>query len=60
MRHEAGWVKGPIRLDRDGNGVRRFDQENDGPICACPEVARYKGTGDPNDAASFMCVAPSR
>jgi feruloyl esterase len=26
------------------------------PICLYPAVARYKGTGDPNDAASFACV----
>ena len=26
------------------------------PLCAYPKVARYKGSGDPNDAASFECV----
>jgi len=26
------------------------------PICLYPSVPRYKGTGDPNDAASFTCV----
>ncbi len=26
------------------------------PLCAYPEVARYKGSGDPNDAASFTCT----
>ena len=26
------------------------------PICLYPTVARYKGTGDPNNAASFACV----
>jgi feruloyl esterase len=26
------------------------------PICLYPAVPRYKGTGDPNDAASFACV----
>jgi feruloyl esterase len=25
------------------------------PICAFPELPRYRGTGDPNDAASFEC-----
>ena len=25
-------------------------------LCPFPEVARYKGTGDPNSAASFVCV----
>ena len=26
------------------------------PICAYPKQARYKGTGDINDAANFECV----
>lgn len=26
------------------------------PVCLYPTVARYKGTGDPKDAASFACV----
>ena len=26
------------------------------PVCLYPAVPRYKGTGDPNDAASFACV----
>lgn len=25
------------------------------PLCAYPAVARYKGSGDVNDAASFVC-----
>ena len=28
------------------------------PLCAYPQVAKYNGTGDPNDAASFACAAP--
>jgi len=27
------------------------------PLCAYPERAEYTGTGDPNDATSFKCVA---
>jgi Tannase and feruloyl esterase len=27
------------------------------PLCAYPKVARYTGSGDVNDAASFTCVA---
>src|SRR4029453_13488493 len=31
------------------------------PLCLYPSVARYKGTGDPNDAANFSCAgAPNR
>lgn len=28
------------------------------PLCAYPKVAKYNGTGDTNDAASFTCAAP--
>jgi hypothetical protein len=28
------------------------------PICAYPKVARYKGSGNPNDATSFACAEP--
>jgi len=27
------------------------------PLCPYPQLARYKGAGDPNDAASFQCSA---
>jgi hypothetical protein len=27
------------------------------PLCAYPQVASYKGQGDSNDAANFLCVA---
>lgn len=29
------------------------------PLCAYPALPRYKGVGDPNDAASFECAPPS-
>lgn len=28
------------------------------PLCAYPQVAHYKGAGDTNDAANFVCGAP--
>jgi hypothetical protein len=28
------------------------------PLCAHPQVAKYKGSGDTNDAANFVCAAP--
>jgi feruloyl esterase len=28
------------------------------PLCPYPQVAKYNGTGDPTDAASFACAAP--
>jgi hypothetical protein len=30
------------------------------PLCPYPQEATFKGTGDPDDAASFSCVAPVR
>jgi feruloyl esterase len=30
------------------------------PLCAYPAQARYRGTGDVEDAASFVCEAPSK
>jgi len=30
------------------------------PICAYPEIAQFTGTGDPNEAANFVCAPPSR
>jgi hypothetical protein len=28
------------------------------PLCAYPQIAKYKGSGDTNDAANFVCGAP--
>jgi feruloyl esterase len=28
------------------------------PLCRFPEIAKYKGTGDTNDAANFACANP--
>ena len=30
------------------------------PLCPYPQAAKYKGTGDTNDAASFACAAPGK
>ena len=30
------------------------------PVCPYPEQARYKGTGDVNDAANFECTDPEK
>lgn len=29
------------------------------PLCPYPQVAKFKGTGDPNDATNFVCGSPS-
>jgi len=55
----SGWVekgKAPesitARKMQDGKVVTTR------PLCAYPQAARYKGKGDPNDAANFECAAP--
>jgi len=30
------------------------------PLCPYPQIARYKGTGDTNDADNFVCTAESK
>lgn len=30
------------------------------PLCPYPQAAKFKGTGDPNDAASFVCASPGQ
>ena len=29
------------------------------PLCVYPQAAKYKGTGDTNDASNFVCTGPS-
>ncbi len=53
------WVEGgraPDRLtaSRIDDGVLKMTR----PLCPYPKIARYDGTGDPNDADSFRCEAP--
>jgi Tannase and feruloyl esterase len=38
------------KTDKDGKAVWTR------PLCPYPQVAKYQGMGDPNDAASFGCV----
>jgi feruloyl esterase len=51
---EHGKAPNQIQATRVGNG--RVERSR--PLCPYPQVARYKGAGDPNDAANFVCQAP--
>jgi feruloyl esterase len=46
----------------DGFGLAAFDPAAKAtmtrPLCAYPQAAKYKGSGDTNDAANFVCAAP--
>ncbi len=55
----VNWVEGgetPERID----AARVIDSqvEMTRPLCPYPQIARYKGSGDTNDAANFSCVDP--
>jgi hypothetical protein len=45
--HEAEWRR--FRCGSEGNEA----------LCGYPQVAKYKGTGDTNDAANFTCSPPN-
>lgn len=44
-----------VIASRTDNGVTRTR-----PLCPHPQVARWNGRGDSNDAASFSCAAPRK
>lgn len=53
---EKGEAPKPIiaaQFGKDGKPVRTR------PLCPFPQVSRYNGSGDINDAANFSCVAPA-
>ncbi len=55
------WVEqgvAPERFIGTGRATGNPETTLTRPLCQYPQVARYKGSGDPNQAASFACVAP--
>jgi feruloyl esterase len=56
------WVEKGVAPDKIVM-VHRDDQRKafrTRPVCAYPKVAKYKGGGDPNESANFICVAPGK
>ena len=57
----VAWVENGEAPDRLVG--RRVDQGGEvlmtRPVCPYPEVARYTGSGDVDDAASFVCRLPA-
>jgi feruloyl esterase len=54
------WVEkgvAPERLIGTGNAGGDPAKTLTRPLCPFPQVARYNGSGDPNQAASFTCAA---
>ena len=48
---ERGIAPASMLATKQGSSLSR-------PLCPYPELPRYKGSGDPNDAASFACAVP--
>jgi feruloyl esterase len=49
------WVEqgvAPEKIIATGDAPKPFTR----PLCPYPQTVKYKGTGDPNDAANFSCV----
>ena len=46
----------PEKLEASHSTDGKVDRTR--PLCAYPQVARYKGTGSIDDAANFVCRAP--
>ncbi|HWE51928.1 MAG TPA: tannase/feruloyl esterase family alpha/beta hydrolase [Bryobacteraceae bacterium] len=55
------WVEkgvAPDKIIASGKSVADPSKPLTRPLCVYPATAHYKGSGDPNDAANFSCVAP--
>src|SRR5688572_30642560 len=56
------WVEqgvAPERLIGTGRATDDPSKPLTRPLCPYPQVSRYRGSGDVNDAANFACVVPS-
>jgi len=49
----VSWSEVLLEAHTAKEDARRFSR----PLCPWPQYAQYRGTGDPDDAASFACVA---
>lgn len=53
------WVEGGVAPETlPGSRVERGTVTLTRPLCPYPKVARYRGQGPANDAASFACASP--
>jgi hypothetical protein len=53
------WVeqgKAPNQIIASHNTNGKIDRTR--PLCPYPQVARYQGTGSPDEAANFICKSP--
>ena len=54
---EKGTVPGSIVATKYKEGNPAKGVEMTRPLCPYPQIAKYKETGNPNDAANFTCTA---
>ncbi len=55
----VNWVEGGVAPETIiGSRVEDGSVTMTRPLCAYPQVARYKGTDNTNNAKSFICVDP--
>jgi feruloyl esterase len=55
------WVErgaAPAKIIGSGRAVNDSSKTLTRPLCPYPQTARYRGTGDPNDAVNFTCAVP--
>ena len=58
---EHGKAPKEIIASKRGNPAKPGSVKMTRPLCPYPEEAKYKGSGDTNDAANFVCtMAPNR
>jgi feruloyl esterase len=57
------WVEqgiAPSRLIGSGPSPTSPAETMTRPLCPYPQQAQYRGSGNPNDAANFVCALPAR
>lgn len=57
---EGGMAPTEIIATKYAGGPASSDAKMTRPLCPYPQVAKYKGTGETSDAASFTCAVSSK
>jgi feruloyl esterase len=56
------WVErrtAPAKIIGTGTALNDPTKTLTRPLCPYPQVAHYRGSGDPNDAVNFTCAVPN-
>jgi hypothetical protein len=57
---EKGNAPSAIIATKNAGGAPASTAKMTRPLCPYPQVAKYKGQGDPNDAGNFVCAPGSK